>query len=138
MDVTPKSILGGIMALLIPTKVSQLTNDTGFQTTQTINATVVPRYAKQHTTLAGTPDTLVVVWPANRFNSIPIMPDPTVVSADVNFVYKARVMSCDITGCTIKITRQNTTLTVVLGLLSLNAPITAPVVVNVFAIQPTD
>lgn len=138
MDMTPKSIFGGIMALLIPTKVSQLENDSSYQTPNTINASVVPRYAKQHTTTAGAPDTLTVTWPVGRFNAIPIMPDPTVVSSDSVYVYKARVTSCDATGCTIKITRQNVSLTVVLGLLALNAPITTPVTVNVFAIQQTD
>lgn len=138
MDVTPKSIFGGLMSLLIPTKVSQLENDSSYQTPQMINSTVVPRYAKQHTTTAGAPDMLNVTWPAGRFNSVPIMPDPTVVSSDATYVYKARVTACDINGCTIKVTRQNVSLTVVLGLLALNAPITSPVAINVFAIQQTD
>lgn len=133
MDMTPTSIFGSLIR-----KLSQLTNDAGFVDTTMINSTVVPRYAKQHTTLAGTPDTLTVTWPAGRFNAVPIMPDPTVVSSDAVYVYKARVTACDATGCTIKITRQNISLTVVLGLLALNAPITTPVVVNVFAIQQTD
>lgn len=138
MDLTPKSIFGGIMAFLIPTKVSQLENDSSYQTSQTINSTVVPRYAKQHTTTAGAPDTLTVTWPAGRFNAVPIMPDPTVVSNDTSFVYKARVTACDVQGCTIKITRQSIALTISLGALTLNPAITSPVMVNVFAIQQTD
>lgn len=133
MDLTPGSIFGSLVR-----KLSQLTNDTGFVDTNTINSTVVPRYAKQHMTPAGTPDTLTVTWPVGRFATVPIMPDPTVVNNDANFVYKARVTACDLTGCTIKVTRQSVSLTIVLGLLSLNAAITTPVAVNVFAIQQTD
>lgn len=138
MDLTPKSIFGGIMSLLIPTKISQLENDTSYQTALMINSTVVPRYAKQHTTPAGSPSVLTVAWPAGRFNSAPIMPDPTVVNNDANTLYKATVTACDATGCTIKITKQSVNLTISLGALTLNPPVTAPVPVNVFAIQQTD
>lgn len=133
MNLTPKSIFGQLIS-----KLSQLTNDTGYANAATINSTIVPRYAKQHTTDAGTPDTLVVTWPAGRFTSVPIMPDPTVVTTDTLYVYKARVTACDINGCTIKVTRQSVSLTIVLGLLTLNPPITSSVAVNVFAIQQTD
>lgn len=133
MNLNPGKFFGGFL-----TKLSQLTNDAGFATPASINSTVVPRYAKQHMTPAGSPDTLTITWPAGRFTDPPIMPDPTVVTADTSYVYKARVTTCDATGCTIKITRQNVNLTISLGLLSLNPPITAPVAVNVFAIQQTD
>jgi hypothetical protein len=133
MNITPRSILNQLVS-----KLSQLTNDAGFADAAMINSTIVPRYAKQHATPAGTPDTLSVTWPAGRFTSVPIMPDPTVVTADASFVYKARVTACDINGCTIKVTRQAVSLTIVLGLLSLNSAITSSVQVNVFAIQQTD
>jgi hypothetical protein len=138
MDLTPKSIFGGLMSLLIPTKLSQLENDASFQTPSTINSAVVPRYAKQHATTAGSPSVLTVVWPADRFKSAPIMPDPTVVNSDANTLYKATVTACDANGCTIKITKQSVNLTISLGALTLNPPVTAPVLVNVFAIQQTD
>lgn len=133
MDLTPKSIFGQIISRL-----SQLTNDSGYADASMINTTIVPRYAKQHTTTGGSPDVLNVTWPVGRFTSIPIMPDPTVVISDSSFLYKAQVTSCTITGCTIKITRQAVALTISLGALTLNPPITAPVQVNVFAIQQTD
>lgn len=133
MDLTPKSIFGQIIS-----KLSQLTNDAGYADAGMINGTIVPRYAKQHTTSAGSPDVLTVVWPAGRFTSVPIMPDPTVVITDANFLYKAQVTACTLTGCTIKITRQAVSLTISLGALTLNPPVTSPVQVNVFAIQQTD
>ncbi len=141
MDMNPKSIFGGlsgILNLFIPTKVSQLENDSSFQSAANINSTVVPRYAKQHTTTAGSPSVLTVVWPVGRFNAPPIMPDPTVVNNDATTLYKATVISCDATGCTIKITKQSVNLTISLGALTLNPAVTSPVVVNVFAIQQTD
>jgi hypothetical protein len=133
MDLTPKSIFGQILSRL-----SQLTNDAGFADAGMINNTIVPRYAKQHATPAGTPDSLTVTWPVGRFTSVPIMPDPTVVITDANFLYKAQVTSCTMTGCTIKITRQAVALSISLGALTLNPPVTASVQVNVFAIQQTD
>lgn len=133
MDLTPSSIFGSLIR-----KLSQLTNDTGFADATMINSTIVPRYAKQHVTPAGTPDSLTVTWPAGRFTSIPIMPDPTVVITDANYLYKAQVTACTLTGCTIKVTRQAVALTISLGTLTLNPPITASVTVNVFAIQQTD
>lgn len=133
MDLTPKSIFGQIISRL-----SQLTNDSGFADAGMINSTIVPRYAKQHTTTVGSPDVLSVAWPVGRFASVPIMPDPTVVISDANFLYKAQVTSCTISGCTIKITRQAVALSISLGTLTLNPPITSPVQVNVFAIQQTD
>lgn len=138
MDLTPRSIFGGLMALLIPTKVSQLTNDTGFQTSQSINNTVVPRYAKNHTTDAS--GNLAVTFPKDRFSSVPCMPDPTVIINDTTYVYKAQVTAKSATGCTIKVTRQNVQVQNLLGLsaLNLNVPITAAVSVDVFAIQQTD
>lgn len=138
MDLTPKSVLGGIMALLVPTKLSQLQNDSGYQTQATINNTVVPRYAKNHTTDAA--GNLVVTFPAGRFNAVPCMPDPTVVINDSSYVYKAQVTAKSATGCTIKVTRQNVTIANLLGLttLNLNVAITAAVSVDVFAIQQTD
>lgn len=133
METTPKSIFGQLIS-----KLSQLTNDSGFADAAAINGTIVPRYAKQHTTLSGDPSSLTVTWPAGRFTSVPIMPDPTVVITDANFLYKAQVTSCTLTGCTIKVTRQAVTLSISLGTLTLNPPITLPVLVNVFAIQQTD
>lgn len=138
MDLTPKSVLGGLLAVLMPTKVSQLQNDSGFQTSATINSTVVPRYAKNHMTDAA--GNLSVTFPAGRFSAVPCMPDPTVVINDANFVYKAVVTAKSATGCTIKVTRQNVSVANLLGLttLNLNVAITAPVSVDVFAIQQTD
>lgn len=133
MDLTPKSIFGQILS-----KLSQLTNDAGFADATMINGTIVPRYAKQHTTAVGSPDLLTVTWPVGRFATVPIMPDPTVVITDANYLYKAQVTSCTLTGCTIKITRQAVVLTISLGTLTLNPPVTSPVQVNVFAIQQTD
>lgn len=138
MDVNPKSIFNSLLSVLMPTKLSQLTNDVGYQTSTTINSTVVPRYAKNHTTDAA--GNLTVTFPSGRFNAVPCMPDPTVVINDATYVYKAQVTSKTATGCTIKVTRQNVTIQNLLGLaaLNLNAPITAPVSVDVFAIQQTD
>lgn len=133
MNLNPGKFFGAVI-----TKLSQLTNDAGFATPATINSTVVPRYAKQHMTSAGTPDTLTISWPSGRFNDVPIMPDPTVVTSDTSYVYKARVTACDASGCTIKVTRQSVNVTIALGLLTLNPPITSPVAINVFAIQQTD
>ena len=133
MDLIPRSIFGQIIS-----KLSQLTNDKGFADASMINSTIVPRYAKQHTTTAGTPSVLTVVWPSGRFTVPPIMPDPTVVNNDATTLYKATVTSCDAAGCTIKITKQSVNLSIVLGALTLNPPVTAPVLVNVFAIQQTD
>jgi hypothetical protein len=133
MEPVPKSIFGQLIS-----KLSQLTNDKGFADANMINGTIVPRYAKQHTTTAGSPSVLTVVWPAGRFTESPIMPDPTVVNNDTTTLYKATVTACDATGCTIKITKQSVNLTISLGALTLNPPVTAPVLVNVFAIQQTD
>lgn len=144
MDLTPSSILGALRNLAaIPTKLSQLTNDTNYQTAQTINSTVVPRYAKQHVTTntsGNSFDTLNVTWPVGRFSSAPIMPDPTVVTSSTTQVYKAVVTSCTATGCTIKLTQQPMVVNNLLGLtsLSLQTPVTSSLTVNVFAIQQTD
>ena len=136
MDLTPKSILGALANQI--TKLSQLTNDTKFTTAEAVNNTVVPRYAKTHTT--DNSGNLTVLWPANRFSDVPIMPDPTIVVSDSTYVYKATVTECTLTGCKIKVTRQTNTIASLLGLtaLNLNVPITTPMKVNVFAIQQTD
>lgn len=143
MDLTPSSILGALRNLAaIPTKLSQLTNDTNFTTPTAVNNQVnsqtVPRYAKAHMTDAS--GNLSVTWPAGRFNKIPIMPDPTIVVSDTAYVYKATVTACTLTGCTIKVTRQTNQVASLTGLtaLNLNVPIAAPMQVNVFAIQETD
>lgn len=144
MDLTPSSILGALRNLAaIPTKLSQLVNDSNYQTAQTINSTVVPRYAKQHVTTntgGNSFDTLNVTWPSGRFSSAPIMPDPTVVTNSTTQVYKAVVTSCTSTGCTIKLTQQPMVVNNLLGLtsLSLQTPVTSSLTVNVFAIQQTD
>lgn len=139
MEMKPGSIFGGLFGkLFIPTKLSQLANDVSFQTASSINSSVVPRYAKNHSTDAA--GNLVITFPAGRFSAVPCMPDPTVVINDPAYVYKAQVLSKSATGCTIKVTRQNVTVQSLLGLtaLNLNVPITAPVSVDVFAIQQTD
>lgn len=138
MDMRPSSIFGGILSKLIPTKLSQLSNDLSFQTAASINSNVVPRYAKNHSTDAA--GNLTITFPVGRFSAVPCMPDPTVVINDTTYVYKAQVTAKSATSCTIKVTRQNVTVQSLLGLtaLNLNIPITAPVSVDVFAIQQTD
>jgi hypothetical protein len=135
MNLNPGKFFGTLV-----TKLSQLTNDSGFATPATINSTVVPRYAKQHTTQLATPDTLTVNWPVGRFTDVPIMPDPTVVTPSSTAVYKAIVIACSATGCTIKVTQQPMVSANLLGLtnLTLQSPVTSIVKVNVFAIQQTD
>lgn len=153
MQLNFRAILNAMGVSTPITKVSQLENDVPLATSQqaadaatdaakqAVN-TGVPRYAKQHTTTnqsGATFSILNVVWPKGRFTELPVMPDPTVVTTESNVTYKCTITSCDINGCSIRITRMNNALNLLsLGLITVYSDVTAAVKVNVFATQQTD